>query len=67
MRIVKHLILTDYYSIFQINICFIKPSHLLYMEKCKFKLSAQTWNEEFELPDGSCSVSDIQDYFKNII
>ena len=30
----------------------------------KFKISALTWNEEFELPDGSYSVSDIQDYFK---
>ena len=28
----------------------------------KFKISAPTWNEEFELPDGSYSVSDIQDY-----
>ena len=27
-------------------------------------MSALTWNEEFELPDGSSSVSDIQDYFK---
>ena len=27
----------------------------------KFKISALTWNEEFELPDGSYSVSDIQD------
>ena len=27
----------------------------------KFKISAPTWNEEFELPDGSYSVSDIQD------
>ena len=25
---------------------------------------APTWNEEFELPDGSYSVSDIQDYFE---
>ena len=25
------------------------------------------WNEEFELPDGSYSVSDIQDYFDYII
>ena len=25
----------------------------------KFKIPAPTWNEEFELPDGSCSVSDI--------
>ena len=32
----------------------------------KFKISAPTWNEEFELPDGSYSVSDIQDYFKYI-
>ena len=33
----------------------------------KFKLSAQTWNEKFELPDGSYSVSDIQDYFEYIL
>ena len=25
----------------------------------KFKISAPTWNDEFELPDGSYSVSDI--------
>ena len=29
-----------------------------------FKISAPTWNEEFELPDGSYSVLDIQDYFE---
>ena len=29
-------------------------------------MSARTWNEEFELPDGSYYVSDIQDYFKYI-
>ena len=28
----------------------------------KFKISAPTWNEEFELPDGSYSVSEIQDF-----
>ena len=32
----------------------------------KFKISAPTWNEKFELPDGSYSVSDIQDYFEYI-
>ena len=26
-----------------------------------------TWNDEFELPNGSCSVSDIQDYMEYII
>ena len=29
----------------------------------KFKTSAPTWNDEFELPDGSYLVSDIQDHF----
>ena len=33
----------------------------------KFKISAPTWNEEFTLPDGSYSVSDIQDYFEYIL
>ena len=28
-----------------------------------FKISAPTWSDEFELPDGSYSISDIQDYF----
>ena len=35
--------------------------------KNKFKISAPTWNGEFTLPDGSYSVSDIQDYFKYIL
>ena len=30
----------------------------------KFKISAATWTEEFELPDRSHSVLDIQDYFE---
>ena len=31
------------------------------------KISVPTWNEKFELPDGSYSVSDIQDYFQYIL
>ena len=38
----------------------IKNSH----KNNKFKISAPTWNEEFQLPDASYFVSDIQDYFK---
>ena len=38
----------------------IKKSH----KNNKFKISAPTWNEEFQLPDASYFVSDIQDYFK---
>ena len=33
----------------------------------KFKISAPTWKEEFTLPGGSYSISDIQDYFKYIL
>ena len=33
----------------------------------KFKISARTWNDTFDLPDGSYSVSDTQDYFEYII
>ena len=29
----------------------------------KFNISAPTWNDKFELSDGSYSVSDIPDYF----
>ena len=33
----------------------------------KFKISAPTWNDTFDLPDGSYSIEDIQDYFEFII
>ena len=33
----------------------------------KFKISAPTWNKEFQLPDGSCSISDIQDCFEFVM
>ena len=33
----------------------------------KFKTSAPTWNDEFDLPDGSYFVYEIQDYFEYMI
>ena len=33
----------------------------------KFKISAPTWNNTFDLPDGFYSIADFQDYFKFII
>ena len=33
----------------------------------KFKISAPTWNETFDLPDGSNNISEIQDYIECII
>ena len=35
--------------------------------KDKFEISAPTWNDKFELRDGSYSVSNIQDYFEYIL
>ena len=33
----------------------------------KFKISAPTWSDKFELPDGLYSISDIQDYFEHVL
>ena len=33
----------------------------------KFNISAPTWNDTFNLPDGSYSIVDIQDFFEFII
>ena len=47
LKITKHLILTDYYSMFETK------------QNCKnnkLKICAPTWNEKFELIDGSFSV-----------
>ena len=33
----------------------------------EFKISAPTWNDKFELPNGLYSISNIQDYFEYIL
>ena len=33
----------------------------------KSKISTPTWNETFDLPDGSCNISEIQNYIELII
>ena len=38
-----------------------------YNNNNKFKISAPNWNETFDLPDGSYTIDDIQDYFEFII
>ena len=37
------------------------------MQKNKLKIITPTWNDGFELPDGSYSVSDSQDYIEYLI
>ena len=50
-----------------LSICYrwknIKSSY----SKNKFKISAPTWSGEFELLEGSFSISDIHDYFEYIL
>ena len=60
LRIVKLLILADYYSILKIFNVALSNLSIYYTWKNfkksyknnEFKISAPTWNEEFELPDG---------------
>ena len=33
----------------------------------KSRISAPTWNDTFDLPNGSYSIADIQDYFELVI
>ena len=48
--------------VFTVNGKTIKSSY----NNNKFKISAPTWNDKFELPDGRYSASNIQDYFEYI-
>ena len=33
----------------------------------KFKISAPTWSDKFDFPDGSYSISDIQGYLSTLL
>ena len=61
LRIGKKVIASSNISIY----CTCRNIKSLYNNN-KFKTWAPAWNDEFELPDGSYSFSDIQDYFKYI-
>ena len=81
LKIVKHLTLTGYYSnlthkidlrqkdkyiaISNLSIYYTWKNIKKSNKNNKFKVSAPTWNGEFELPDGSNSISDIQDTILN--
>ena len=41
--------------------------HKKLIKNNKFKTTAPTWSDKFELQDGSYSISDIQDYFEYIL
>ena len=54
-------------SLANLNICYTWKNTESEYNNNKFKIHAPTWNDEFNLPNGSNSVSDIQDYFEYII
>ena len=57
----KHMTLAN------LSICYTWKNIKSEYNNNKFKISALTWNDEFNLSDVLYSVSDIQDYFKYII
>ena len=54
-------------SLFNLNIYYTWKNIKSSYDNNKFKTSVPTWNDKFELTDGSYSVSDIQDYFQYIL
>ena len=44
-----------------------KQSYKKSYKNNKFKISSPTWNEEFQLPNRSYSIPEIQDYFEYIL
>ena len=61
LRIGKKIIASSNFSI-----CYTWKNIKSSCNNNKFKISASTWSDKFELPDGSYSVSGIQDYFEYI-
>ena len=45
------------------SICYTRKSIKSSYNNNKFEISGPTWNDKFELPGGSYSVSDIQDFW----
>ena len=50
-----------------LSICYTGKNIKSSYNNNKFKIPAPPWKEEFELPDGSYSISDFQDYFEYIL
>ena len=50
-----------------LSICYTWKNVKCSYNNNSFKISAPTWSENFKLPDGSYSISDIQDYFEYIL
>ena len=56
-----------YVALSNLSICYTWKNIKKSYKNNKFKILTTTWNENFELPDGSYSISDIQDHFEYIL
>ena len=66
LRLDKKIIALSNLSIYIIILLLYNKTSYNNNNNNKFKISTSTWSEEFTLPNGSYSVSDIQDYFEYI-
>ena len=55
-----------YIALLNLSIWYSLKNTKMSYKNNKFKTSTPTWNEEFELPDGSYSITDVQVYFEYI-
>ena len=56
-----------YIAVSHLSICYTWKNIKKSIKNNKYKISDPAWNEEFQLSDGSYSVSGIQDYFEYIL
>ena len=50
-----------------LSICYTWKNIKSKYNKIRFKISAPTWNNSFDLPDGFYSIADFQHYFEFVI
>ena len=67
LNLSQRLDLNKHAALQNFSICYTWKNIRKQYKNNNLKLIAPTWNDEFELPDGSYSVSDIQDYIEYII
>ena len=56
-----------YIAVSNLGICYTWKNIKNSWKNNKYKTSAPKWNEKFELPNGSYSISVIQDYFEYVL
>ena len=58
---------SQYFALSNLILCYTCKNIKKANKNNKFEIWAHAWNEKSDLPDGSYSVSDIEDYFEYIL